>query len=179
MDTDTTAQSAPLSGLHLLLTYECNYECAHCFVWGGPSQGGTMSEELVMQILGQAEELGSIEWIYFEGGEPFLFYDLLCRGVRLANERGFRVGIVTNAYWATTEAKALEYLQPFAGVVEDLSISNDIYHGSGDGPGETLIARQAAEHLGIPVDLNTIAGTQTSNSQGSSRQKTSRETAGV
>jgi MoaA/NifB/PqqE/SkfB family radical SAM enzyme len=32
----------PLSELHLLLTYECNYKCSHCFVWGGPSQTGTM-----------------------------------------------------------------------------------------------------------------------------------------
>ena len=179
MDTAATTQATPLSGLHLLLTYECNYECTHCFVWGGPSQGGTMSEDLVTQILGQAEELGSIEWIYFEGGEPFLFYDLLCRGVRLANERGFRVGIVTNAYWATTEAKALEYLQPFAGVVEDLSISNDTYHGSGDGPGNTLIARQAAEHLGIPVDFISIAGTQASDAQAASGQIPAGESAVV
>ena len=170
MNTATTTQSTPLSGLHLLLTYECNYECAHCFVWGGPSQNGTMSEETVVKILGQAEELGTIEWIYFEGGEPFLFYDLLCTGVRLANERGFRVGIVTNAYWATTEARALEYLQPFAGVVEDLSISDDNYHGSEDGPRNTVIAREVAEKLGIPVDFISIAGPEAAETQCASGQ---------
>ncbi len=27
-----------LTGLHLLLTYKCIYECDHCFVWGSPRQ---------------------------------------------------------------------------------------------------------------------------------------------
>jgi len=146
-------QFKPLSGLHLLVTYECNFECDHCFVWGGPSQNGTMTIETIEHILRQAEELGTIEWIYFEGGEAFLHFQLLCSGVQLARERGFKVGIVTNAYWATTDAEAREWLLPFAGVVEDLSISDDAYHGSNDGPRWTHIARQAAKQLSIPVDF--------------------------
>jgi len=102
-----SVQPKPLSGLHLLLTYECNYECDHCFVWGGPSQSGTMTAETIEHILKQADELGTIEWIYFEGGEPFLYYERLCSGVRLAKESGFRVGIVSNAYWAKSEKEAL------------------------------------------------------------------------
>jgi MoaA/NifB/PqqE/SkfB family radical SAM enzyme len=89
-----------LTGLHLLLTYTCNYECDHCFVWSGPSQPGTMRLEQIEQILEQASDLGTIEWIYFEGGEPFLYYAILLAGVRAAAERGFKVGIVSNAYWA-------------------------------------------------------------------------------
>jgi hypothetical protein len=149
---------SPLSGLHLLVTYECNYECDHCFVWGGPSQHGTMAYETIEHILRQADELGTIEWIYFEGGEVFLYYQLLCSGVRLARGLGFKVGIVTNAYWATTDAEAMEWLQPFAGVVEDFSISEDAYHGNKDGLRQTHIARQAAEHLDIPVNFISVAG---------------------
>jgi hypothetical protein len=107
-------RSKPLSGLHLLLTYECNYECDHCFVWGGPAQTGTMTLEIIGQIIEQARALGTIEWIYFEGGEPFLYYDTLLAGVHLARESGFRVGIVSNAYWATSDAEAEKQLQPFA-----------------------------------------------------------------
>ena len=151
MNSSITAPQSSLTGLHLLLTYECNFECDHCFVWSGPSKSGTMTDETIVHILDQAEGLGTIEWIYFEGGEPSLFYERLCRGVRQANQRGFKTGIVTNASWATTKADAINWLQPFAGVVEDLSISNDDYHGSGNEPGETHIARQAAEHLGIPL----------------------------
>ncbi len=157
MSSSARTRFSSLSGLHLLLTYECNYECNHCFVWGGPSQRGTMTDRTIKHILSQAEELGTIEWIYFEGGEAFLHYQLLCSGIQLARERGFRVGVVTNAYWATAGAEAMEWLQPFTGVVEDLSISDDAYHGSNDGLRRTHIARQAAKRLGIPVNFITVA----------------------
>jgi len=157
MANDNSIASQPLTGLHLLLTYECNFECDHCFVWGGPEQGGTMSAELIEDILRQAQRLGSIEWIYFEGGEPFLHYPLLRGGVQRAHEQGFRVGVVTNAHWATSDTAATEWLQPFAGIVEDLSISDDAYHGSTDDPQPVQLARRAAERLGIPVDFITIA----------------------
>jgi len=116
MATDSAIDTLPkpLSGLHLLLTYECNYACSHCFVWGGPSQTGTMTVETIEQLLAEAEALGTIEWIYFEGGEAFLHYPLLTTGIRLAKELGYKVGSVSNAYWATTDADAMEWLQPAA-----------------------------------------------------------------
>jgi hypothetical protein len=177
MATSSATRSTALTGLHLLVSFECNYECDHCFVWGGPSQNGLMTDETIGQILKQAEELGTIEWIYFEGGEAFLHYQSLRSWVRLASESGFRVGIVTNAYWATTDAEAVECLRPFAGVIEDLSISDDAYHGSEDGPGPTLIARQAAEHLGIPVDFISVAGPEATDAQGVSGQLPAGESA--
>ncbi len=61
MATGTAATS--LSGLHLLLTYECNYECDHCFVWGSPAQNGTMTLATIETILNEADGLGTIEWI--------------------------------------------------------------------------------------------------------------------
>jgi MoaA/NifB/PqqE/SkfB family radical SAM enzyme len=167
----TTRRNEPrtrsLSGLHLLLTYECNYECDHCFVWGGPSQTGTMTLETVERILDEARALGSVEWIYFEGGEPFLYYDTLVAGVSLARESGFRVGLVSNAYWADSEAGALERLHPFAGLVDDLSISSDAYHGKEDGVTGPDLARAAARKLGIPVDFISVAAPEATNVTGS------------
>ena len=165
MAISTSTQSPPLTGLHLLMTYECNYECDHCFVWGGPSQNGTMTYGIIASILEQAQEAGTIEWIYFEGGEPFLFYELLCSGVELASELGFRVGIVSNASWATDIEEALDCLRPFAGVVEDLSISRDGYHGSEVNPQQARIARQAATQLGIPVDFICVTGSEATEEQ--------------
>jgi MoaA/NifB/PqqE/SkfB family radical SAM enzyme len=127
-DSISENRSSPLSGLHLLLTYECNYECDHCFVWGGPSQSGTMTSDTIEHILGEAEALGTIEWIYFEGGEAFLHYELMCSGIHMAKERGFKVGIVTNAYWATEDAEAEKWLTPIASSLDDFSISSDAYH---------------------------------------------------
>jgi hypothetical protein len=151
------ARPIHLSGLHLLLTYECNFECDHCFVWGGPDQAGTMTAATVDRILQEADRLGTIEWIYFEGGEPFLQYELLCSGVEQARQKGFRVGIVTNAFWAASEEEAANRLRPLAGLVDDLSISEDLYHGSDEDPPTTRLARKAARELGIPVDFISVA----------------------
>ena len=156
----SSTSSPPLSGLHLLLTYQCTFECDHCFVWGGPFQTGTMTLDTVDHILAEAEQLGTIEWIYFEGGEAFLYYAILQSGVLRAKARGFQVGIVTNAYWANSENDALEWLRPIAGSIDDLSVSSDGYHGSSDDYRNPDIARAAARQLGIPVDVISIAEPQ-------------------
>jgi len=166
LDTLKKTASKPLSGLHLLLAYECNYECDHCFVWGGPSQTGTMTIDTVEDILAQALELGSIEWIYFEGGEAFLYFETMIAGIRSAKESGFKVGIVSNSYWATTDAAALGWLKPLAGLVDDLSISSDDYHGSNEGVNYPEIARRAAQQLDIPVDFISVADPEALDAEG-------------
>lgn len=148
-----------LTGLHLLLTYECNFECDHCFVWSGPRQSGTMSVARIDDILRQAKDTGSIEWIYFEGGEPFLYYALLRHGVRAARAMGFRVGIVSNAYWATGPEDAAEFLRDLAGSVQDLSMSCDRFHGDDGQVRHVTTAREAARTLGIPTATIAIAPT--------------------
>ncbi len=146
-----------LQGLHLLLTYQCTLECDHCFVWSSPASRGTMSLADVQEILRQAKDLGGIEWIFFEGGEPFLFYPLLLKGVRLAARAGFRVGLVTNGYWATGTAEATEALRPFRGVVSDLSVSSDLYHGDAEEARLAENAVAAAKALGIPAAILAVA----------------------
>ena len=146
-----------LTGLHLLLTYECNLECDHCFVWGSPWQSGTMTLAQVREILRQGIELGTIEWIYFEGGEPFLYYAVLKKAVQEASEMGFRVGVVSNGYWATSKTDALEWLGPMAGLIQDLSLSSDLYHWDREHAELTQHALNAAEDLNIPFGAISIA----------------------
>lgn len=146
-----------LSGLHLLLSYQCNFECAHCFVWGSPWQEGTMTLEDIRHILQQAEEAKSIRWIYFEGGEPFLYYATLVKGIEMASVAGFEVGVVTNGYWATSLEDAINCLHPLASSVKDLSISSDLYHYNQKLSQYALNAVQAAEILHIPVGIISIA----------------------
>lgn len=141
-----------LTGIHFLLSYKCTYECDHCFVFGSPFAEGTFTLSQVRQVLDEARKLGTIKSIYFEGGEAFLFYPLLIESVRLARQAGFSVGIVTNAYFATTEDDAALWLKPLAqlGIV-DLSISDDAYHSDEqDSPAKRAI--RAARNLGLPVD---------------------------
>ena len=145
-----------LTGVHLLLTYECNFECDHCFVWGSPRQRGRMSQEQIGEVLKQSKQLGTVEWIYFEGGEPFLDHAKLVEAAQRAHRMGFRVGIVSNGFWATTVEEATAHLQPLAGLIEDLSVSSDLYHADENSTPETRNAREAAQQLGIPVDFISI-----------------------
>ena len=145
-----------LDGLHILLTYQCTYECDHCFVWGSPWQKGTLTLGQIEDILHQAKEAG-ITSIYFEGGEPFLYYAVLVKSVRKAADMDFTVGIVSNAYWAITVADAEEWLRPFVGRLSDLTVSSDQFHcgeSVGEHPQNALVA---AKWLNIPTGMISIA----------------------
>jgi MoaA/NifB/PqqE/SkfB family radical SAM enzyme len=146
-----------LTSLHLLLTYVCTHSCDHCFVWGSPEQSGTMTLDMIDKILDQGEELGTVRSIYFEGGEPFLFYAVLLRGIQMANERGFKAGIVSNSYWATDERDALEWLRPLQGLISDLCVSSDLFHADEMMSAEVKHAQVAAEKLGISTGVLSIA----------------------
>lgn len=142
-----------LSGLHLLLTNRCTYECDHCFMWGSPWQNGVMTLENIRHILRQGKDVRTVKSIYFEGGEPFLFYSVMLKGIQEAVEMGFKVGIVSNSYWATSVEDALEWLSPLVGLIGDLSVSSDLYHGEEVAKN----AAQAAQQLGIPIGEISIA----------------------
>ncbi|KPL06022.1 hypothetical protein AMJ86_10095 [bacterium SM23_57] len=117
----------------------------------------------VRQILRQAEDLGTVKWIYFEGGEPFLYYAVLLKGIQEAVSMGFQVGIVSNGYWATDVEDAVEWLKPLTGLIQDLSISSDLYHWSEVQSQQARNATAAAEDLGIPIGIISIAQPETTN----------------
>jgi MoaA/NifB/PqqE/SkfB family radical SAM enzyme len=117
----------------------------------------------IREILRQARDAGTIESIYFEGGEPFLYYAILVKGVQEAVKAGFSAGIVTNAYWATSQEDALEWLRPFAGLAADLSISNDLYHYDERNSQHAQDAARAAQQLGIPLGVICVAQPEETN----------------
>ena len=119
-----------LTGIHFLLTYTCNFECDHCFVYSSPKAKGTFTlNQIIKEALDELIKIETIEWVYFEGGEPFMFYLLILEGTKLAQNRGFKTGVVTNAYWATSEEDAELWLRPLCKLgISDLSISDDAFH---------------------------------------------------
>ena len=145
-----------LTGLHILLTYRCTQECDHCFLWSSPRQSGTLTVDAITRILEQARDAG-VRSIYFEGGEPFLYYAELLRGVHEAADMGFEVGIVSNAYWAISIADGVEWLQPFVACLTDLSISSDLYHCEKCLGEEPQNAIAAAKWLHIPTGMISVA----------------------
>ena len=143
-----------LTGIHFLLTYTCIFECDHCFLYCGPEAMGTFTAKQIRQVLDEAEKIGTVEWIYFEGGEAFLYYPLLLEGVRLAKQRGFKVGIVSNCFWANDEHDAELWLKPLHDIgIDDLSLSDDAFHqGNVDEKDNTARkAYAAAKRMGLPV----------------------------
>jgi MoaA/NifB/PqqE/SkfB family radical SAM enzyme len=116
-----------------------------------------MTLEDIRNYLQQAKDTGTVTSVYFEGGEPFLYYPTLLRGVQLARELGFSVGLVTNSYWATSLEDARVWLQPFAGLIDDLSVSSDLYHYSEAISQQAKNASQAAAQLDIPLGFISVA----------------------
>ena len=143
-----------ITQIHILTTYMCNMSCEHCFVCSSPWAEGTFTPSQIAAVLGQAKELGTVDRIYFEGGEPFLFYPILLDGIRQARNRGFSVGIVTNGYFATSEENARFFLEPFAGFgIKDLSISDDVFHYENRQENAAQRAFHAAKEMGLPAAI--------------------------
>jgi len=106
----------------------------------------------IRHVLDEARKAGGIEWIYFEGGEPLLYYASMLEGIRLARSMGFKVGMVTNAYAAVSEEDAKAWLGPLAKLgLAYLSVSDDSFHygHTDDSPAKRALA--AARKLGIPT----------------------------
>lgn len=147
----------PITGLHLLITYQCNFVCDHCFVNSRPEAKGVMKISDLKKIFEEAKSVGNIKWIYFEGGEPFLYYQTMLWGLRKAKDYNFKRGIVTNAYWATSVEDAKEWLAHISRIgISDLSISDDVYHYDEREENLATHAYEAAKDLGLPVGKITI-----------------------
>jgi hypothetical protein len=146
-----------LTGIHFLLSYRCTDECDHCFVWGSPAAKGTMTLAQIRDVLRQAKDLGTVEMVYFEGGEPFLFYPIMLQGLQEAAALGFKRGIVTNCYWATSVEDAVQWLRPIAELgVDDLSLSSDLFHGEAMMTQAAHNGVEAAERLGLPEGVISV-----------------------
>jgi MoaA/NifB/PqqE/SkfB family radical SAM enzyme len=149
-----------LTGIHFLLTYRCIFECDHCFLYCGPHAQGTFTLAQIKDTFKEIKKINTVEGVYFEGGEPFLFYPIVLEGLRLAKEQKLKTGIVTNAYWATSVEDAKVWLEPLKALqITDLSVSDDAFHSSDDEEDSPAkMAMRAAKTLDLPVDDICIEG---------------------
>ncbi len=81
-----------LKGVHFLLTYRCDLECDHCFVWGSPKAKGVFTLKQIRNILTESKKLGTVNYVAIEGGEPFLYYPIMVKTVEEAVNLGFQRG---------------------------------------------------------------------------------------
>ncbi|MEE9572020.1 MAG: radical SAM protein [Candidatus Neomarinimicrobiota bacterium] len=146
-----------LEQIHFLLTYACNYECDHCFLYCSPNATGTFTLDQIQKVLKDAKNIKTVEWIYFEGGEPFLYYPLMLKGLQLAKTMGFKTGIVSNNYWASTVEDAKLWLKPIIDSgIDNISLSDDTYHYDDTEENPAKFATDAARELGFSAALICI-----------------------
>jgi hypothetical protein len=142
-----------LTGIHVLLTYACNFECDHCFLYAGPNAKGTFTISQIRQLLDEASKIGTVEIIYFEGGESFLYYPIMLEGIRIARDKGFKTGVVTNGYYGESVEDAEIWLRPLRELgIDRISISDDSFHYEDGDNSQAKRAIAAAEDLGLPVN---------------------------
>jgi len=146
-----------LKGVHFLLTFRCDLECDHCFVWGSPKARGVFSVKQIKNILVEGKKLGTVGCVSLEGGEPFLYYPIMIRAVEEAVKLGFRVEILSNCYWASCPENARIWLLPIAKTENvELGLSSDLYHGETWQTEEVENAAKAARELNIKVGILSI-----------------------
>ncbi len=91
----------------IILTYRCHSGCKHCLYNCGP---GWDLEAMPVETLQRALETVA-GWtrppqVHLTGGEPFIFFDLLLEGTRIAADLGITVYAETSAAWCVDEKSA-------------------------------------------------------------------------
>lgn len=146
-----------IKGVHILLTYKCNFECDHCFLYCSPTSEGTFTIKQITEVLIQAKKARTVEDIFFEGGEPFLYFPLLLEGIKRASAMGFKVGIVTNAYGANSREDAELWIKPLIDAgLSYMHISNDTFHYEDVEENPAIIAYSVAQDFGIETECINI-----------------------
>ena len=110
-------------------TYKCNFNCAHCSVSCSTNYKDSISLSTIKKAIDDAYKIPSIRLVVFTGGESSLFPDILEEGIKYAAEHGFVTRLVSNAWWAGSLKRAMEYISRWKECgLEELNISYDDFH---------------------------------------------------
>lgn len=146
-----------LKGVHFILTYKCDLECDHCFVWGESQSKGVFTIRQIRDILAEAKKLGTVDDVSIEGGEPFLYYPIMIKAIEEAAKLGFHVELLSNCYWASCTEDALEWLLPITKTKNvELTLSGDLFHGDSWATEIVRNAVRAAKALEMKVAVLAV-----------------------
>ena len=93
--------------LSIMLTFTCTAACENCGTLSSPKSRENISAENAMRYMDEAKGM-AFEVVVFTGGEATLRWKDLLRCISYSRMIGLKNRLVTNAYWATTEAIAEE-----------------------------------------------------------------------
>ncbi len=91
--------------LSVMPTYQCTAACQHCGTYSHPKEKTRLPEEMLISGIDQAVASG-YKLIVFTGGEPTLAGPILLRAIERAARSSVMTRVVTNAWWATSDAAA-------------------------------------------------------------------------
>ena len=114
-------------GLCLIITDKCSASCDICCFGCSPKNSNVMTEELMIKAIDEAADIGSFQQIGFSGGEPFLYFDLLKKGITYAKEKGFATSVATNGSWGSWDDDTI-YKRFSSLPLDQVSLSYDAYH---------------------------------------------------
>jgi len=138
-----------IGDLSIALTYRCTAECSHCFMASSASKDDPMTLSQAREYVAEAKEAGATS-VWFYGGEPFLYFDLLSGAVEYARQVGLVPTATSNAFWAVSEKASVERLSLLKEKgLQGLSFSADPFHQEYVPLEHIRNAFKAAEALGI------------------------------
>jgi hypothetical protein len=139
------------SDVGLILSYQCQSQCAHCIYNCGPAWKDWMEPQQVEQALGQMAARQPAPQVHISGGEAFLNYPLLLHAVCTASKLGLACYLETNAGWSVNDEVVERRFAELkdAGLLAVL-ISISPFHAVSIPPKRTLLAiRCAVEVFGV------------------------------
>lgn len=128
----TTMKINPKS-LTFLMTYKCTSECKHCLFRASPYQDNLISLKDVKRDLRNLKTNHPVDSVYFFGGEPLLYFELLVNLIREVKKLEIpnceTIGIITNGFWGKNDSISKKYAKGLkeAGL-NSLVISVDAFH---------------------------------------------------
>jgi MoaA/NifB/PqqE/SkfB family radical SAM enzyme len=144
-----------LKNIGLLMTYKCQVTCPHCIIEAGPHR---KEEVLLGDAFNWIEQISEyrnnyIKVLALTGGEPFFNLNSLKKISDFGGSKGLFVSVITNAFWASSEKKAINILKDLKSI-NMLSFSTDVYHLKSIPFGRIRHAITAAQECDIPYTIS-------------------------
>lgn len=115
--------------LTILCTSQCTTACPHCIVSSSKSRRDRVTSTDIELAIDGVRANGRLRLVIFAGGEPTLLGEVLLDGIAYAHSLGLLTRLVTNAAWATTDAKAdAKLVELREAGLDELNLSADDYH---------------------------------------------------
>jgi len=133
----------------LMYTDKCTSQCEHCSAMSHPTNNKKMSVDEAKVYLQTAVSKG-FKWVLWTGGEVFIYYEEIVELTQYGQSLGLIFSVDTNAFWASSEEKALQMLLPLKkyGVVH-MDVSSDAFHSKYVDVQNVISAVRAALKVGI------------------------------